>query len=187
MADKKSYTSPKGKLLFPWLTKADTKFDSEGKFKCTLALDPTDEDVLEFVAMVESWVEKIGGKNSPVSLNEETNLYEVKFASSYKPHLFDSTNKLLPEAVNVGSGTVAKVAFTPNAYKSKQFGDGINLYLKAVQIFELVEFGADGASYGFGEEEGGFKSEEAVPPDAPFDNGEDGALTDFDNDGDAPF
>ena len=72
------------------------------------------------------------------------------------------------------------MAFTPNAYKSKQFGDGINLYLKAVQIFELVEYGADGASYGFGEEEDGFKSEEAVPPDAAFSD-EGDVTKDFDS------
>ena len=181
MANKKQYTSPKGKLSHPWLTKADTKFDPEGKFKCTLLLDPTHDDTMEFVAMVESWVEKISGKNSPVKLNDETNLYEVKFASSYKPHLFDSSNKLLPEAVNVGSGSVAKVAFTPNAYKSSQFGDGINFYLNAVQISELVEYGADGSSYGFETSEEGYQAEEEVPPDAAFD----GVQEDFSDDG--PF
>jgi hypothetical protein len=60
MADKKRFAkgvTPKGVLVHPWVNKPDTKFKTQGEYKATLLLEPSDErDAL--VAMLEAELER---------------------------------------------------------------------------------------------------------------------------------
>lgn len=72
-----------------------------------------------------------------------------------KVRMFDAKGN--PTNAKVGSGSKLKVSFTHEPYiaaASRSYG--IALYLEAVQVLELVEFGgsAKAQDFGFGEEEG---------------------------------
>jgi len=89
-----------------------------------------------------------------------------------KPGLFDKYNRPLPDGVSIGNGSKVRVNYSPNVFDA--FGGGINFYLNAVQVLELVEYKAQTAeSYGFTGEEpppGGFETAgptegETAPPE----------------------
>lgn len=42
-------TTPTGRAVFPWLNSADTEYSDEGVFHVSLALDPSDDGVQEFL------------------------------------------------------------------------------------------------------------------------------------------
>ncbi len=69
-----------------------------------------------------------------------------KTGEKFAPGVFDKYNEPMKEAV--GNESKVRVSFTPVAYEA--FGGGLALYLNAVQVLELVEFGKRSAdSYGF--------------------------------------
>jgi hypothetical protein len=71
-----------------------------------------------------------------------------KTGAAYKPNLFDKFGQLLPETVLVGNGSKVRVNYCENIYDA--FGGGMNFYLNAVQVLELVEFKpATAEGYGF--------------------------------------
>jgi hypothetical protein len=166
----KIHTSPRGKLKYPWLREPDKRFDAEGKYKVDLVLHEDDDGVKEFIERIDKAVAASKGKNSPYKYVDGS--YMVKFSSAYQPAVFDGRNVPIPAAVKIGSGSVGKVAFIPNVYKG--FGGGVNLYLKAVQVSEIVEFGADPDSYGFTaedapeEEKADGSADEAEEENLPF-------------------
>ena len=81
-----------------------------------------------------------------------------------KPALYDSQGK--PINVEVGGGSLIKVAFQPSGYYVEGTRKaGVSLRLQAVQIIELVKFGG----VTFGKEEGGYVAEENQP--FPSDEG----------------
>lgn len=55
----------------------------------------------------------------------------------YKPPVFDAKNRKLPARVVVGGGTKGRIEVTLNPFDG--FGGGINLYINAVQVVDLVE------------------------------------------------
>ncbi len=101
-----------------------------------------------------------------------------------KPDIFDATGKKLVNPPKIGGGSVLKVSFEVGGHfveSAKKFY--LSLRLVAVQVIELVEFGARNAGdYGFGEEEGFAAGEEATKPKSDFDDETDG--DDSDDDGD---
>lgn len=71
------------------------------------------------------------------------------------PTLFDAKGKVIKKKINVGNGSVIRVNFSPKAYYMASTNRaGVKLYLNAVQIIELVEYGASAEAMGFGEEDG---------------------------------
>jgi hypothetical protein len=161
MANK--FVSPKGRASYPKLTKPDTKFNPEGVYSTGLIIPK--EAAAPFQAIIEeAFVEEFGQKalpkaNWPWSENEEGELV-FKFKSKNKPTLFDSKGKPIKSDLNIGSGSVLKVAggIGCRQVSGKYYA---TLYLNSVQVIELVEF----SSSAFGEEEGGFVAdddEEAV-------------------------
>lgn len=157
------FVSPKGRASYPKLTKPDTKFNPEGVYSVGLIIDK--EAAAPFQAKIEeAYVEEFGAKalpkaNWPWSENEEGELV-FKFKSKNKPTLFDSKGKPIKSELNVGSGSVLKVA---GAVGCRQVSGKYyaTLYLNSVQVIDLVEY----SSSAFGEEEGGFVAdddEEAV-------------------------
>jgi hypothetical protein len=75
----------------------------------------------------------------PIKKNKEdkTLSFLAKSGKDFKPPAFDARNRRLPDDVAVGGGTKAKVNCTVNVYDG--FGGGINLYINALQVLELVE------------------------------------------------
>jgi hypothetical protein len=102
---------------------------------------------------------------------EETGKVYVQFKSnasfekdgetiSLKPIIFDAAGNQLRRRVNIGNGSVLCVKTTIKPYamdteaivdgkKQKIKNIGVTLYINAVQIRELVEYGADAAGMGF--------------------------------------
>jgi len=70
--------------------------------------------------------------------------------------IFDAKGNPLASPPNIGNDSVLKISYSVGTYSTPQ-GSGITLYINAVQIVELVEYGAGGGdakAYGFGEEDG---------------------------------
>ena len=152
-------TTPAGKAHWPFLKRPFTNFDPEGVYKITLELDKAEESTQEFISKVDSASK--GMKQRPYKVDEESGNYLVNFATKYKPDVFDSSNNNISDDIHigddveVGSGSTVRVAFSPKAYEG--FGGGIKLYLKAVQVLELVKrVGGDAEDYGFDTQEGGY-------------------------------
>lgn len=82
-----------------------------------------------------------------------TGRYYVSFKTGekFKPPVFDKFGKPL-EDVAIGNASKVRVAYVENTYTA--FGGGINFYLNAIQVIDLVEFASRTAgSYGFAAEE----------------------------------
>jgi hypothetical protein len=99
---------------------------------------------------------------------EETGRIVVRFKSKakvqtkkglmdMKPRVFDAKGRTVNPVPKIGNGSTVKVAFAYRPYfvaSSRRVG--VSLYLNAVQLIELVEFGGGNP---FGEEEGGFSAD----------------------------
>jgi hypothetical protein len=100
-----------------------------------------------------------------------------KTGEKFKPPVFDKFGYAIPETVLVGNESKVRVSYTPVPYEA--FGGGVALYLNAVQVVELVEFGNNTAdSYGF---------EIATPAPGDIGSPKSGGFTDFDDDILYPF
>lgn len=162
--ENKPKRSPKGVAQWPHLSKPSTNFNKDGTYEVDLILDPADPEVQNFVASLEELRDaKCPGGQFPVKeqfgkdKKTPTGMLQVKFRSSFRPALFDSRRNPLSPDIQIGSGSVIRVAYTENVYgpvKGSPQG-GLNLYLVGVQVLELVEYvGKDAESLGFEEEEG---------------------------------
>lgn len=82
--------------------------------------------------------------------DQPTGRYYVTFKTSdkFKPGVFDLFGKPVPETTLIGNGSKVRVSYVENTYAA--FGGGINFYLNAVQVVELVEYNKQTAeAYGF--------------------------------------
>jgi hypothetical protein len=182
MAEKKQrnprFASPKGRFIYPWLSTPDTKFDDDGVYRVKVsvpaaeaaeAVEMLEKVQAEHLANNKAGVEKEG--SLPWSLDEETNEYVFSFKMNaivrtkkgdtwtQRPAIFDSSGVPCKD-LKIGGGTIGRVSYEIIPYANKQLGAGISLRMKAVQIHELVEYGAAGAdAYGFDEEGEGFKAD----------------------------
>lgn len=94
-------------------------------------------------------------KQSPIKreldeADEPTGRYYVTFRTSdkFKPGIFDRYGKVIPPDVLIGNGSKVRVNYIGNVYEA--FGGGINFYLNAVQIVDLVDYKSRNAEgYGF--------------------------------------
>jgi len=129
---------------------------------------------------------------------EETGKTYVQFKSNasfekdgetinLKPILFDAAGNQIKRRINIGNGSVLciKTTIKPYAMESEAVVDGkkqkiknigVTLYIGAVQIRELVEYGADAAQMGFdtdGEALAGGDDQEFAPGDeTPAEDGD---------------
>ena len=178
--------SPEGFLMFPFLTHACTSFDEKGVYKTDLVVAPSDMAVQKFLKGIQEFLKKHMPKGGHVpykkqvdEAGEETGNYVVSFKSQFKPGIFDVRNNEFPPEIIVGAGSKAKVAYVLNFYKG--FGGGVNLYLQAVQIIDLVEYrGKSAESFGFTAEESQ-EAPEANPAEEAANKKTD------DGDGNLPF
>lgn len=111
--------------------------------------------------------------DAPYFVDEETGAVTLSFKMTasgknrktqeeftQKPVIFDSKGKPVTTDLKIGGGTIGRVSYELVPFATA-LGAGASLRLKAVQIIELVEFGANSEYYGFDEEEG------FAAPDAP--------------------
>jgi hypothetical protein len=128
---------------------------------------------------------------------EETGLVALNFKSnasfknkagetiSLKPIIFDAAGNQLKRRVNIGNGSVLCIKTTIKPYsmdsevldggkKVKIKNVGVTLYIGAVQIRELVEYGADAAGMGFDTDGEALATGEDFEPgdETPADDGE---------------
>lgn len=73
--------------------------------------------------------------------------------------MFDSKGKPVKGAVNLGEGSVVKLAYDIKGY-SVAGKTGVGCKLKSLQLISLVEYA--GGNFGFGEEDGDFDAADAV-------------------------
>jgi len=165
-------TTPVGVAKWAWVSKADTKFNSEGEFKVTLVLDKDsaeplietiEKELKEFYSGLKAQGKKrIKEASKPYGeeVDDEgdpTGNVEFKFKSKAKfvPRIpiFDSVGKPMT-GVELWSGSRIKVNTTLAPY-SAGIGEGMAMRLNAVQVIDLVQ-GSNGSAegYGFGEEDG---------------------------------
>jgi hypothetical protein len=137
-----------------WLDKPQPPFEGSGdaKFKLTIGLDPENDKVKEWAASIRALTTF---KGMPWKLDDESGKLHVTFKTLRQPRGYDSKGTPLPEGVWPGKGSVVRVAYVPNEYPG--FGGGINLYLQAVQVIEMVE--GFSSSIQFPVEEGAYVSD----------------------------
>lgn len=153
--EKKVRVSPLGTAIYPHISRANTKFNPEGVYSVDLAVDPAAEGVTEFLSELHKEVRsKYPNGLLPYKRqaedNKETGLILVKFKSSYPPKIYDKFGQTIdPENIIIGSGSVIQVSFISNLYEVAS-KTGMNLYLQAVLVKELVEYkGGTAEDYGF--------------------------------------
>jgi len=182
-AANKTYTTPKGIAVFPWVNKPDTKFNPEGTYSIKLKLPTDDAKTQELIALIDKAMadaaaeakkenpkKQIKSADAPYKPEYDDNgdetgntLFTFKLKAkvksksgevfSQRPKLFDAKGKAV--TANLGGGSIVKVAFAIAPFYAPTLGAGVTLRLYAVQIIDLKTYGEKSAdAYGFGEEEG---------------------------------
>ena len=196
-----NYVTCKGKAIYPHLRTPDMFEGNDLGF--TIRLMPSVEDAQKFeefllreldkaAALPEFAGKRLNAPNALIGMSETKEgdtVFKFKTKSSYRTKsgdimnrvvpIYDSQGKPLPKNVDIGHGSIVKVAFSIQPYYKTKTIRGLTLYLNAVQVLELVERGdGDAASFGFGAEEGGYVAP-AVPnedeDEIPFINNTEGA------------
>lgn len=162
--------SPIGEAMWAHVHTPKKPFEDKGepKFQIDVLFDPKDPaweplvtDIRkQLVDLPDQWDKKKDPpvkmmKQSPIKreLNEQdqpTGKLVATFRTSakFKPGVFDKYKRPVPPETMIGNGSKVRVAYSPNTYEG--FGGGINFYLNAVQVMELVEYQNKSAdSYGF--------------------------------------
>jgi hypothetical protein len=157
---KASLKSPKGIASYPHLNKADFKFDEDGVWKTDLIVDKTAEteafcDAIKGVASAA-----FGKKASEAHLpffdhKEDDTKMVLRFSTKYEPALHSASGAKVSRngLPMIGTGSTLKISTAAESWEGK--GKGVKLYLNAVQIIDLVEYGAAD----FENEEGGWEPE----------------------------
>jgi hypothetical protein len=180
------FITPLGTAKFPWLTKADTKFNPDGVYKTDLILS-SDEAKPIATALKEHFAKhypKTKGKmpyaKEKDADGKETGDYVFKFKTKNKPALFDGAGKPI-QNVNVFGGSKIIVSATAAPY-STGGNTGVTLYLNAVQVVELVSGDSNGGqqSFGFVAQENAYQHSEEI--EEAFNTEETSATTETDED-----
>ena len=175
----KVITTPKGKAVWPKVVTPDTKFDEEGMYSCKLHVSEGDfrsfEESIKPVidAAYKAECDRQGkakirlAASNPVRITDEGD-FEIYAKQKAKVHTkrsgtlefsiaaVDSTGAKLATMPNVGSGSALKMAVEVSTWFVASQGFGYSLRLRAIQILDLVEFGGDSQSFGFGAEADGY-------------------------------
>jgi hypothetical protein len=161
MAEKKQpLITPVGDAEWAWLTKPKAPFagdpNKDPKFMIDVVFDPKDPAWAKWGADFRAAANTLHpGAKLPIKpyLDDDKRptgkLYMTfKTGEKYPPKVFDIYGRDIPENVMVGNGSKVRVSYAMNYYEG--FGGGINLYLQAVQILDLVEYkGRSAEAYGF--------------------------------------
>ena len=199
-----NYVTCKGKAIYPHLRTPDMYEGNDLGF--TIRLMPSMEDAQKFEEFLRAELDKaaslpefagkkLNDRSALIGMGETQEgdtVFKFKTKSTYKTKsgdimnrvipIYDSQGKPLSKNVDVGHGSIVKVAFSLHPYYKTKTIKGLTLYLNAVQVLELVkrndERGAD--AFGFGAVEGGFVAEASTANDEeefeiPFEETAEGA------------
>lgn len=169
-------TTPKGIAVYPWLTKADTQFDEDGKYKTSLRLDPNAPGVAEFLSAImdrvalhqnelkltaaqlkkyympfENEQDDDGDETGMVLIKADTKAV-WKDGNAKELRIFDAYKQPY-EGGAIFGGSELRLNVSPAGFKNGK-NIGLKLYLNAVQVISLVTGG--GCPDGFDEEDGGY-------------------------------
>ena len=152
---KKEQTTPIGAAKWAHVQEPKAAFDDKGepKYMIDVCFDAADPAWKEWAGAVMAKVRSEKLKVSPIKeekneADEPTGRYFVTFktGAKYKPDVCDKYGK--PFTGLIGNGSKVRIAYIENQYKG--FGGGLNFYLNAIQVLELVEYQARSAkSHGF--------------------------------------
>jgi hypothetical protein len=190
------FVSPLGVAVYPYLTKPDTKFNSDGEYKTTLRVSKEHgEDIINKIDdAIKASASSVKGKgsvktaNPPYKTDEDGN-YLINFKLKAKvtnsktgntwtqqPAVFDATGKPMKANTIIWGGSEMKISYELVPYHTSMIGAGVTLRLKAAQILKLVSGdGAAASSFGFNKEEG-FEQPET---DFPTETNDEENLKDF--------
>lgn len=165
MAKEKKVTkvTPVGEAAWAYLNKPKAPFQGDAskgsKYQIDIVFDPTEPAWVAWLANLRDAYAALPGdktkRQSPVKAEVDGNGHETgrkfftaKTGEQFKPRVFDRQGQPMPPEVIVGNGSKVRVSYIENVYDG--FGGGINFYLNAVQVMELVEYaGRDAGGYGF--------------------------------------
>jgi hypothetical protein len=188
MATKKEkFTTPLMIAVWPKLDEPDVYKPKKGPEKVRYVTDAkflNDDDMKKVVEMIKGKAKELlpDVKKPKLPFKKETEKGEdgerretgaiLLTASSgvkYRPPLFDAKNNKLPESIALGGGSKIKLNLSINSYEISAENSGINLYINAVQVLDLVEKGTGKSP--FEEAEEGFTFEEGDSA-SPFKGGD---------------
>jgi hypothetical protein len=148
---KMNYTTPIGTAQYPWLNKADFKFDDDGVFKTDVLVEAdAAKDLVDKINQFakDTLGDKISKGIMPYKTDPDTGQIIFKTKSKYQPKFKDSAAQMMVKDIpQVWGGSVIRVAGTLTSY-DKGVNCGVKLNLNAVQIIKLSEGGGDGADFG---------------------------------------
>lgn len=134
-------------------------------------LPPPTNDGLPFTLELDESKKPNGFMQIAFNMNAEYKNKKTGQQVKQKPGMFDSQGRPVAVDVQVGGGSLIKVAFQPSGYFTDSSRKaGISFRLQAVQIIELVKFGGvafDKEEGGFVAEDQGFQPEEGSAPSVP--------------------
>lgn len=152
------FVTPKGKAVYPSLTRPDTRYNADGVYKTGLIFSDAEakkfEEMLKEVFIEEFGAKKLASAKLPFKKNEDGSVV-FNFKSKNAPKMFDSKGNPVKDIseLRLGGGSTLKVAGACKAYNAGGV-TGVTLYLNSVQVIDLVEFSGSP----FGAEEGGFEA-----------------------------
>lgn len=153
------FVTPKGRAVYPSVTRPDTRYNEEGVYKTGLEMSPKEAD--KFVEDLKAcYVEEFGAKKLPSAKlpfkKNDDGTIVFNFKSKNAPKIFDAKGLPIKDVseLRVGGGSVIKVSGAMKAYNAGG-ATGVTCYLNAIQIIDLVEWGGSGP---FTAEEGSFEA-----------------------------
>lgn len=165
---KERLLTPVGFAKWAHIHKPKDAFDDKGepKFQIEVAFDPANPEWKPFIDSVASALKAMPSKidkstgepmkhKSPIKRELDQNeqltgryIAMFKTGAKYPPNVFDRYGKTIQPETAIGNESKVRVSYTQNEYEG--FGGGVNLYLGAVQVLELVAYQSRSAdAYGF--------------------------------------
>ena len=137
------FKTPRGTAMYPHLNRADTQFDSAGKFKVNLRMKK--DEAKELVDLVkktaqEAFGDKAKTANLPFKTDEDTGDLIAVTSSKFQPKIHDSQGTTIPphRLPEIFGGS--ELVLGGNLYAYKAGGrHGVSLQLGGVQIITLSE------------------------------------------------
>lgn len=172
-------TSPKGEAFYPYL-KSPEMYEGE-VVGLTIQAKFSKKDTDTLIAKLEAELERAKGdsqfagkkwaKEPHMGFRENKDgdiVFKFKTKHEFKKGddiikrtvpVFDAKGK--PIDVNLGNGSIVRVAFQVVPFWKSVKLNGVTLFLDAVQVIELKEYGGstNAGNFGFGEEDG-YEAEE---------------------------
>jgi len=172
MTQKKSkvyFTSPSGIAQYPWLTKPDVTFNSDGVYQTNLVFEDgvADDLIKQITETADEHFDSLKNVKMPFFSDPETGQMVIKTKSKYAPVFWDSSlNVLVGEQVpNVWGGSEIKVGGTISCYTISG-SKSVSLRMNKVQLIKVFSGGSNSNSAdGFEVSEGGFVAKDIKAED----------------------